>query len=594
MDRQNNNTPSKSNNNSNKRTVNNNNNLNSTFTSNSTSNNFQNMSTSLQTNPSITCINPSRLHTSNDPSLLNSASDVRSLSLFSPSVLTPSNLDDFLSQDASYLANTSCPELDDDIMMVDDYILNDDYENTGFNNSNVMPKYVQPSKLNPRPPFVSTESAKFLPFSTYQSEEQLKPFMSPSFDFLSNQYNFDEYTDMNDSIYMEKGNTKMPFHEPFSEEPEAMDEDDDDEDYAHVYDPCEDDDDFEIDNHIYDPFGANYNASCDYSNLEGLNSQSPAAFGLISNVVDNNNKDQQANEIRSDIESGSSAQPSLSAQQQQQQQQEQQQLPPSSSSSSALSSTPSWKRHNRSVSQPTNIVKNNTTTIDNHSLQPQRSASVCSSDAPKFNADLMPFKISDDVLGSEESESEDDIMLNGINTAQTSPLMTDSVIPRRLDSNSSSLTPPPVQQQQDIESNNNAKSKSATESKESSAETKHSASMASRTKRRNNHIQAGPHRCELKIPGTGKPCLKVFSRSYDLIRHQDTIHAPVRKTFSCPKCGPDSKTFSRMDALSRHIRVKHMTSVEEASAAAHAAIPITVARTADSKKGGKGKSAATH
>lgn len=69
--------------------------------------------------------------------------------------------------------------------------------------------------------------------------------------------------------------------------------------------------------------------------------------------------------------------------------------------------------------------------------------------------------------------------------------------------------------------------------------------------------QSTTHRCEHINPVTGKPCNKVFSRPYDLIRHQDTIHAKVRKTFRCEMCGDNSKTFSRMDALSRHIRVKH-------------------------------------
>jgi hypothetical protein len=68
---------------------------------------------------------------------------------------------------------------------------------------------------------------------------------------------------------------------------------------------------------------------------------------------------------------------------------------------------------------------------------------------------------------------------------------------------------------------------------------------------------AGPHRCEALNPQTGRPCGKVFSRPYDLIRHQDTIHAAVRKTFRCDLCGDGSKSFSRMDALSRHIRIKH-------------------------------------
>lgn len=64
------------------------------------------------------------------------------------------------------------------------------------------------------------------------------------------------------------------------------------------------------------------------------------------------------------------------------------------------------------------------------------------------------------------------------------------------------------------------------------------------------------HLCE-HVDSSGSPCGKVFSRPYDLIRHQDTIHAAVRKTYKCEHCGDDSKTFSRMDALSRHIRVKH-------------------------------------
>lgn len=67
----------------------------------------------------------------------------------------------------------------------------------------------------------------------------------------------------------------------------------------------------------------------------------------------------------------------------------------------------------------------------------------------------------------------------------------------------------------------------------------------------------GPHRCDQINSVTGEACNKIFSRPYDLIRHQDTIHAAVRKTFKCDLCGDRSKTFSRMDALSRHIRVKH-------------------------------------
>ena len=74
------------------------------------------------------------------------------------------------------------------------------------------------------------------------------------------------------------------------------------------------------------------------------------------------------------------------------------------------------------------------------------------------------------------------------------------------------------------------------------------------------------HTCEQINPATGKPCFKHFSRPYDLIRHQETIHARKKRIFRCVICegreegGPGngkSKTFSRGDALSRHIKVKH-------------------------------------
>lgn len=88
------------------------------------------------------------------------------------------------------------------------------------------------------------------------------------------------------------------------------------------------------------------------------------------------------------------------------------------------------------------------------------------------------------------------------------------------------------------------------------------------------------NQCMLTNPSTGGLCLKKFSRPYDLIRHQETIHATKKKIFRCIICesnykktlnnaiqsgkedDPEKpthspKTFSRGDALSRHIRVKH-------------------------------------
>ncbi|KAK6198875.1 uncharacterized protein RJT21DRAFT_122532 [Scheffersomyces amazonensis] len=81
------------------------------------------------------------------------------------------------------------------------------------------------------------------------------------------------------------------------------------------------------------------------------------------------------------------------------------------------------------------------------------------------------------------------------------------------------------------------------------------------------------HLCDLINPSTGKPCNRNFSRPYDLIRHQETIHASKKKIFRCVICegryngglgnGKD-KTFSRADALSRHIKVKHRLDGKEA------------------------------
>ncbi|KAK3191827.1 hypothetical protein K4F52_002253 [Lecanicillium sp. MT-2017a] len=68
--------------------------------------------------------------------------------------------------------------------------------------------------------------------------------------------------------------------------------------------------------------------------------------------------------------------------------------------------------------------------------------------------------------------------------------------------------------------------------------------------------QAGPHRCDRINPSTGKPCGTVFSRPYDLTRHEDTIHNGKKIKVRCDLCTVE-KTFSRADALTRHYRVCH-------------------------------------
>ncbi|PGG95011.1 hypothetical protein AJ80_10047 [Polytolypa hystricis UAMH7299] len=67
--------------------------------------------------------------------------------------------------------------------------------------------------------------------------------------------------------------------------------------------------------------------------------------------------------------------------------------------------------------------------------------------------------------------------------------------------------------------------------------------------------QVGPHHCTRDNPTTGKRCNSVFSRPYDLTRHEDTIHNTQKRKVQCSLC--TEKTFSRNDALTRHMRVVH-------------------------------------
>jgi hypothetical protein len=68
---------------------------------------------------------------------------------------------------------------------------------------------------------------------------------------------------------------------------------------------------------------------------------------------------------------------------------------------------------------------------------------------------------------------------------------------------------------------------------------------------------AGPHKCSRLNPTTLKPCNIIFSRPYDLTRHEDTIHNSNRQKVRCELCS-EEKTFSRQDALTRHKKVKHL------------------------------------
>ena len=69
------------------------------------------------------------------------------------------------------------------------------------------------------------------------------------------------------------------------------------------------------------------------------------------------------------------------------------------------------------------------------------------------------------------------------------------------------------------------------------------------------------NQCERINPSTGKPCSTIFSRPYDLTRHEDTIHNARKQKVRCHLC-TEEKTFSRNDALTRHFRVVHPEHVE--------------------------------
>lgn len=69
-------------------------------------------------------------------------------------------------------------------------------------------------------------------------------------------------------------------------------------------------------------------------------------------------------------------------------------------------------------------------------------------------------------------------------------------------------------------------------------------------------IQTAINKCERVNPSTGKPCHTIFSRPYDLTRHEDIIHNGRKPMWRCNVCLED-KPFSRENALTRHFRVCH-------------------------------------
>jgi len=61
------------------------------------------------------------------------------------------------------------------------------------------------------------------------------------------------------------------------------------------------------------------------------------------------------------------------------------------------------------------------------------------------------------------------------------------------------------------------------------------------------------YQCEWST--NGKSCGRTFTRPYDLTRHHETVHSTEKKVFHCSYC--KDKTFSRLDALTRHMKTKH-------------------------------------
>ena len=59
------------------------------------------------------------------------------------------------------------------------------------------------------------------------------------------------------------------------------------------------------------------------------------------------------------------------------------------------------------------------------------------------------------------------------------------------------------------------------------------------------------HVCTIPNPKTGKPCLKRFSRPYDLVRHQNTIHASKRSFYRCMFCEDDLRRKHNLESVNK-------------------------------------------
>ncbi|KAH0250716.1 hypothetical protein KCV00_g99, partial [Aureobasidium melanogenum] len=62
--------------------------------------------------------------------------------------------------------------------------------------------------------------------------------------------------------------------------------------------------------------------------------------------------------------------------------------------------------------------------------------------------------------------------------------------------------------------------------------------------------QQGPHKCTRINPSTGKPCNSIFSRPYDLTRHEDTIHNRQKQKLFTPRSTSTTDNIHRMDQIS--------------------------------------------